>query len=93
MKKLIIFLFAVALTVPCFARNWYVLELKIYRDDALSLFNAKNERNSVMVELPVDKDLFETVKVGDILQKNEVYRSAFSVIPSFFKTFYINIHK
>ncbi|MBQ8870989.1 MAG: hypothetical protein IJ019_06410 [Alphaproteobacteria bacterium] len=91
MKKIIIFLFAVALTVPCFARNWYVLELKIYRDDALSLFNAKNERNSVMVELPVDKDLFETVKVGDILQKNEVYRSAFSVIPSFFKTFYIKV--
>lgn len=91
MKKIIIFLFAAVLAVPSFARNWYVLELKIYREDALSLFNAKNERNSVVVELPVDKDLFETVKDGDILQTNEVYRSAFSVMPSFFKTFYIKV--
>lgn len=91
MKKIIVFLLTVVLTVPSFARNWHILELKIYRDDALSLFNAKNERNSVIVEIPVDKDLFKTVKVGDILQKNEVYRSAFSVIPSFFKTFYIKV--
>lgn len=91
MKKIVLFLLTVILTVPSFARNWYVLELKISRYDELSLFNAKNERNSVMIELPVDKDLFETVKVGDILQKNEVYRRAFSVIPSFFKTFYIKV--
>lgn len=45
----------------------------------------------ISLELPLDKDIYASLKVGDVLQNNDVYKSAFSFFPSFFKTFRIQV--
>ncbi|MFR8206997.1 MAG: hypothetical protein ACLU99_12285 [Alphaproteobacteria bacterium] len=60
------------------SKKLYYVELKIWKVDNLSLFNLKNERNAVSLELPLDKDIYASLKVGDVLQNNDVYKSAFS---------------
>lgn len=73
------------------ARNLYFVELKIWKVNSFSLFNLKNERNAVRLELPLDQEVYASLKVGDILQYNDVYKSAFSVISSFFSSFRIQV--
>lgn len=90
MKKIfILFLLLCSLTAE--ARNLYLVELKIWKDETFSLFNLKNERNAVELELPIDKDLFDSLKKGDVLQNNSVYKGAFDILPQFFKTFKIKV--
>ena len=90
MKKLV-FIFALLCSLSAQAKNLYLVELKIWKDETFSLFNLKNERNAIEIELPVDKDLYDSIKKGDILQNNPVYKSTFSVLPQFFKTFKIKV--
>lgn len=90
MKQFLILLL-MCCTLSSAAKNLYYVELKIWKVDNLSLFNLKNERNAVSLELPLDKDIYASLKVGDILQNNDVYKSAFSFFPSFFKTFRIQV--
>lgn len=90
MKKFFVLLLLLcSLTVN--ARSLYLVELKIWKDEAFSLFNLKNERNAIELELPIDKDLFYSLKKGDILQNNSVYKGAFDILPEFFKTFKIKV--
>ena len=90
MKKILL-LFLMLCSLSASARNLYLVELKIWKDETFSLFNLKNERNAVELELPIDKDLFNTLKKGDILQNNSVYKGAFDIFPEFFKTFKIKV--
>ena len=90
MKKILL-LFLLLCSLSASARNLYLVELKIWKDETFSLFNLKNERNAVELELPIDKDLFNTLKKGDILQNNSVYKGAFDIFPEFFKTFKIKV--
>lgn len=90
MKQFLILLL-MCCTLSSAAKNLYYVELKIWKVDNLSLFNLKNERNAVSLELPLDKDIYASLKVGDVLQNNDVYKSAFSFFPSFFKTFRIQV--
>ena len=65
MKKFfVLFLLLCSLTVN--ARSLYLVELKIWKDEAFSLFNLKNERNAIELELPIDKDLFYSLKTFKI---------------------------
>ena len=90
MKK-IIFFFLVLCSLSANARSLYLVELKIWKDETFSLFNLKNERNAIELELPIDKDLFNSIKEGDVLQNNSVYKGAFDILPDFFKTFKIKV--
>lgn len=90
MKQFLILLL-MCCTLSSAAKNLYYVELKIWKVDNLSLFNLKNERNAVSLELPLDKDIYASLKAGDVLQNNDVYKSAFSFFPSFFKTFRIQV--
>ncbi len=90
MKKIILF-FLLLCSLSANARNLYWVELKIWKDETFSLFNLKNERNAIELELPIDKDLFVSINKGDILQNNSVYKSAFDILPQFFKTFKIKV--
>jgi hypothetical protein len=90
MKK-IIFFFLVLCSLSANARSLYLVELKIWKDETFSLFNLKNERNAIELELPIDKDLFNSIKEGDVLQNNSVYKGAFDILPEFFKTFKIKV--
>lgn len=90
MKQFLILLL-MCYTLSSAAKNLYYVELKIWKVNNLSLFNLKNERNAVSLELPLDKDIYASLKVGDVLQNNDVYKSAFSFFPSFFKTFRIQV--
>ena len=90
MKQFLILLL-MCCTLSSAAKKLYYVELKIWKVDNLSLFNLKNERNAVSLELPLDKDIYASLKVGDVLQNNDVYKSAFSFFPSFFKTFRIQV--
>lgn len=92
MKKFILF-FLLLCSISAEARNLYLVELKIWKDETFNLFNFKNQRNAVDLELPIDKDLFNSLKEGDILQNNSVYKSAFDILPYFFKTYKIKVIK
>lgn len=76
MKQFLILLL-MCCTLSSAAKKLYYVELKIWKVDNLSLFNLKNERNAVSLELPLDKDIYASLKVGDVLQNNDVYKSAF----------------
>ena len=90
MKKIFI-LFLLLCSLSANARNLYLVELKIWKDEAFAVFNLKNERNAVEIELPIDKDLYNSLKKGDILQNNAVYKGGFDILPEFFKTFKIQV--
>ena len=75
MKQFLILLL-MCYTLSSAAKNLYYVELKIWKVNNLSLFNLKNERNAVSLELPLDKDIYASLKVGDVLQNNDVYKSA-----------------
>ncbi len=83
MKQFLILLL-MCCTLSSAAKKLYYVELKIWKVDNLSLFNLKNERNAVSLELPLDKDIYASLKVGDVLQNNDVYKSAFSFFSFFF---------
>lgn len=90
MKKILLLLLLLC-SFSANARNLYLVELKIWKDETFSILNLKNERNAIELELPIDKDLFYSLKKGDILQNNSVYKSAFDILPQFFKTFKIKV--